>query len=81
MKMIAGLLEPTVGEILFDGRPLREDVIGYKRRMGYVPEEPFLYNHLWAQLRGLSPRQSAERPGTPRNNRERDPSWAELIPG
>jgi len=89
MKMIAGLLEPTVGEILFDGRPLREDVIGYKRRMGYVPEEPFLYNHLSgleyltmvAQLRGLSPRQSAERPGTPRNNRERDPSWAELIPG
>ena len=45
MKMIAGLLEPTVGEILFDGRPLQEDVIGYKRRMGYVPEEPF-HNHL-----------------------------------
>jgi ABC-2 type transport system ATP-binding protein len=59
MKMIAGLLEPTVGD----------DLIGYKRRMGYVPEEPFLYNHLSgleyltmvAQLRGLSPRQSAER--------------------
>jgi len=69
MKMIAGLLEPTVGEILFNGRPLRDDLIGYKRRMGYVPEEPFLYNHLSgveyltmvAQLRGLSPRQSAER--------------------
>jgi ABC-type multidrug transport system ATPase subunit len=66
MKMIAGLLEPTVGEILFNGRPLRDDLIGYKRRMGYVPEEPFLYNYLSgveyltmvAQLRGLSPRQS-----------------------
>src|SRR5258708_1405237 len=69
MKMIAGLLEPTVGEILFNGRPLRDDLTGYKRRMGYVPEEPFLYNHLSgveyltmvAQLRALSPRQSAER--------------------
>jgi ABC-type multidrug transport system ATPase subunit len=34
--MIAGLLEPIVGEILFNGRPLRDDLIGYKRRMGYV---------------------------------------------
>jgi ABC-2 type transport system ATP-binding protein len=69
MKMIAGLLEATVGEILFNGRPIREDLIGYKRRMGYVPEEPFLYNHLSgmeyltmvAQLRGLHARESADR--------------------
>jgi ABC-2 type transport system ATP-binding protein len=54
---------------VFNGRPIREDLIGYKRRMGYVPEEPFLYNHLSgveyltivAQLRGLHARQSAER--------------------
>lgn len=69
MKIIAGLMEPSVGEILFNGRPLRDDLIGYKRRMGYVPEEPFLYNHLSgleyltmvAQLRGLYERQSAQR--------------------
>ena len=69
MKMIAGLLEATVGEVVFNGRPIQQDLIGYKRRMGYVPEEPFLYNHLSgmeyltmvAQLRGLPPRQSAER--------------------
>lgn len=69
MKMITGLLEPTVGQILFDGRPIQEDLIGYKRRMGYVPEEPYLYNHLSgaeyltmvAQLRGLPARMSAER--------------------
>ncbi|MGA7521335.1 MAG: ABC transporter ATP-binding protein [Acidobacteriaceae bacterium] len=69
MKMITGLLETTVGEILFDGRPIQEDLIGYKRRMGYVPEEPFLYNHLSgaeyltmvAQLRGLPVRASAQR--------------------
>jgi ABC-2 type transport system ATP-binding protein len=71
MKMITGLLEATVGEILFDGRLIQEDLIGYKRRMGYVPEEPFLYIHLSgaeylvmvAQLRGLPARVSAQRIG------------------
>ena len=69
MKMIAGLLEATVGEIVFNGRPIRKDLTGYKRCMGYVPEEPFLYNHLSgmeyltmvAQLRGLQARESADR--------------------
>jgi ABC-2 type transport system ATP-binding protein len=48
MKMITGLLDPSAGEIWFDGKPIGEDLIGYKRRMGYVPEEPNLYNHLSA---------------------------------
>jgi len=69
MKMITGLLELTAGQILFAGQPIQEDLIEYKRRMGYVPEEPYLYNHLSgieyltmvAQLRGLPARQSAER--------------------
>ena len=39
VKMITGLLEPTSGEILFQGRPVREDLTGYKRAIGYVPEE------------------------------------------
>jgi ABC-2 type transport system ATP-binding protein len=46
MKMITGLLEMTSGEILFDGSPIRRDLVAYKRRMGYVPEEPHLYPHL-----------------------------------
>ena len=46
MKMITGLIETTSGEILFDGRPIREDPIAFKRRVGYVPEEPHLYSHL-----------------------------------
>ena len=63
MKMITGLIERSAGEILFDGRPIEADLIGFKRRMGYVPEEPHLYNHLSgeeyltmvAQLRDLPP--------------------------
>jgi ABC-2 type transport system ATP-binding protein len=49
MKIIAGLLEKDSGEVLFDGIPVQEDLIGFKRRMGYVPEEPYLYTHLSGQ--------------------------------
>jgi len=69
MKMITGLLEPTFGEIFFDGTPIAADPIGLKRRMGYVPEEPYLYHHLSgaeyltmvAELRDLPRAQSQER--------------------
>ena len=69
IKMITGLIDMTLGHILFDGRPIHDDLISYKRRMGYVPEEPYLYNHLSgaeyltmvAQLRDLPERESAER--------------------
>ena len=68
MKMITGLIEMTAGEILFEGKPIQDDLMGYKRRMGYVPEEPYLYNHLSgseyltmvAELRNLPERESAE---------------------
>jgi len=46
MKMIAGLMQTTSGKILFQGEPIDRDPIHYKRRMGYVPEEPYLYTHL-----------------------------------
>jgi ABC-2 type transport system ATP-binding protein len=69
MKMITGLIEMTSGQIFFDGKPIDEDIYAYKRRMGYVPEEPQLYLHLSgleyltmvAQLRELPARQSAGR--------------------
>ena len=68
MKMITGLIERTFGEILFAGKPILDDLIAYKRRMGYVPEEPYLYTHLSgteyltmvAQLRDLPARESQE---------------------
>jgi len=46
VKMLTGLLEPTAGTIFFNGRDIRSDLIGYRRRLGYVPEEPHLYPYL-----------------------------------
>jgi len=46
MKMITGLLQTTSGAVLFDGEPIERDLMAYKQRMGYVPEEPHLYSHL-----------------------------------
>src|SRR3984885_5763955 len=68
MKMITGLIDMSSGHILFHGKPIHDDLIAYKRRMGYVPEEPYLYNHLSAveyltmvaQLRELPARESSE---------------------
>jgi len=69
MKMVTGLIEMTHGQILFDGQPIEADLMAYKRRMGYVPEEPYLYTHLSgaeylemvAQLRGLPTQKASER--------------------
>jgi ABC-2 type transport system ATP-binding protein len=43
VKMIMGLVEPSTGEILLDGGDVRRDLIAYKRRLGYVPEEAHVY--------------------------------------
>jgi ABC-2 type transport system ATP-binding protein len=61
VNIVVGLLEPSAGTIALDGRTLAEDPLGYKGRIGYVPEEPYLYTHLTAteyltlvgRLRGL----------------------------
>jgi ABC-2 type transport system ATP-binding protein len=68
MKMITGLIETTSGEILFEGKPIQRDLMAYKQRMGYVPEEPHLYTHLSgleylvmvAQLRNLPDKSSRD---------------------
>jgi len=46
VKMMTGLLHPSGGEVLFDGRNIRDDATGFKQRLGYVPEEPNLYGYL-----------------------------------
>jgi len=49
IRMLAGLLEPTRGDILFEGRDIRKDVTSYKKRLGYVPEQAEIYPHLSAR--------------------------------
>jgi ABC-2 type transport system ATP-binding protein len=46
IKMLAGLLEPTDGEILFEGCDIRRNAHDYKKRLGYVPEQSEVYPHL-----------------------------------
>ncbi len=46
VNILTGLLEPSRGTVLFEGRPIHEQLIEYKRRLGYVPEEPYVYPYL-----------------------------------
>ena len=48
VRMLVGLMEPTSGEVLWQGKSIFTDLPAYRRRLGYVPEEPFLYTHLTA---------------------------------
>jgi len=70
VKMITGMVEPTRGAVLFHGEPIAgSQLSAFKRRMGYVPEQPDLYGFLtgWeyldlvATLRGLDRRRFAEK--------------------
>src|SRR6478672_2440737 len=62
VNMVVGLIDPSGGSLRLDGVHILDDPEGYKRRIGYVPEEPHLYTHLTAieylmlvgRLRGLS---------------------------
>lgn len=46
LKLIAGLLHPTSGEIKIEGIDVEKDPIKTKSLIGYVPDEPFIYNKL-----------------------------------
>ena len=43
LRMLAGLLDPSSGRAEFNGRDVRDDPIAFRRNLGYIPEEPFLY--------------------------------------
>ena len=45
-RMLAGLLEPSSGRVEYDGRDIRNDLVGFRRELGYIPEEPYLYPFL-----------------------------------
>ena len=46
VKMLTGLIEPSDGQIFYNGQTVYDDFTGFQRRIGYVPEEPHLYQHL-----------------------------------
>lgn len=46
VKILIGLLDPSEGQVLWNGRSVREDLPEFQRRLGYVPEEPNLYPFL-----------------------------------
>ncbi len=46
VKMLTGVIEPSEGCILYQGRSVREDFTAFQRRIGYVPEEAHVYPHL-----------------------------------
>jgi len=46
VKIITGLLEPSAGRVLFEGKDIRDDLVRFRTQLGYVPEEAHLYTYL-----------------------------------
>jgi ABC-2 type transport system ATP-binding protein len=45
-RMLTGLIDTSAGSILLNGRDIHDDLVAFRRRLGYVPEEPHLYSFL-----------------------------------
>lgn len=48
IRMIAGVLRPTAGQVLVGGDDLAQDPQSAKARVGYIPDRPYLYEKLSA---------------------------------
>jgi ABC-2 type transport system ATP-binding protein len=46
VKILTGLLQPSSGHVLLDGRDVATGLTAFKAHLGYVPEEPHLYSYL-----------------------------------
>ncbi|MGB7267000.1 MAG: ABC transporter ATP-binding protein [Terracidiphilus sp.] len=46
VKIITGMLRPDDGHVFFEGHDIREDMVAFRRVLGYVPEEAHLYSYL-----------------------------------
>ncbi len=46
VKIITGLLQPNEGSVLFEGKDIHEDMVGFRSILGYVPEEAHVYTYL-----------------------------------
>ncbi len=56
MRMLLGLLQPTMGTARIGGFDIQEEIIDAKRMVGYVPEEPVLPERLtgWEYINYIS---------------------------
>jgi len=46
LRMIAGILRPTAGSVRIGSIDLAQDPIAAKRKLGYIPDRPFIYEKL-----------------------------------
>ncbi len=46
IKCVVGIHSYDSGEILFDGKSIKDDPIEYKKQIAYVPDNPDIYEHL-----------------------------------
>ena len=49
IRMLAGVLVPTAGTITIDGMDIVKNPIESKRKVGYIPDRPYLYEKLTAR--------------------------------
>ena len=64
VKMVIGMIQPTQGKVLFEGKDIHDNLASYRAQLGYVPEEAQVYTHLSGleylqligRLRGMSER-------------------------
>ena len=69
LRMITGLIQPTSGQIVIDGRDMAQDAEGAKAITGFIPDRPYVYDKLTAfeylrfiaGLYGLDKRDAAPR--------------------
>jgi len=62
VKMLTGMIKPSDGEVLFQGRNIHDDLTQFRAHLGYIPEEAQVYTHLSGleylelvgRLRGMS---------------------------
>lgn len=46
LRMLTGLLDPSSGRAEFNRQDVRDNPLEFRRQLGYIPEEPFLYPFL-----------------------------------
>mgnify|MGYP000847803916 CR=1 FL=1 len=46
IRMMGGILAPTSGDVFIAGRSLASDPVAVKKKIGFIPDRPFLYEKL-----------------------------------